>query len=299
MDAAMEQRDSIVDHDLAALESAARALQAHPHFDRALEAFCDGLVGFHVGRPLANLGLGYTLGWAVATLVVYLDHALPAGTTSARLIALCTAGGLAGPKAVKGAIGVLMHFGLIAEAPHVGDRRAKRLRPTDLLLEIQADNVAARLVPLEILGALPGPAQEWGRRRAVVLAYLGGSVEAFARSRFRLYDGYPEIRAFMDRASGYPILLFMLRGIRPAGGGALVATVSPSAISARFDVSRAHVRKLLGVGRQHGWLSVTANGDQIFFEAGFHGRLRQWIALEFAWARRLVATNPVLCEGMA
>jgi DNA-binding transcriptional regulator LsrR (DeoR family) len=91
----------------------------------------------------------------------------------------------------------------------------------------------------------------------------------------------------------------MLRGIRPAGGGALVATVSPSAISARFDVSRAHVRKLLGVGRAHGWLSVTANGDQIFFEAGFHGRLRQWIALEFAWARRLVATNPVLCEGMA
>jgi hypothetical protein len=56
---------------------------------------------------------------------------------------------------------------------------------------------------------------------------------------------------------------------------------------------------LLGVGRQHGWLSVTANGDQIFFEAGFHGRLRQWIALEFAWARRLVATNPVVCEGAA
>jgi hypothetical protein len=48
----MEQRDSIFVCDLAALESEARELLTHRDFDRALEAFCEGLIGFQAGRPL-------------------------------------------------------------------------------------------------------------------------------------------------------------------------------------------------------------------------------------------------------
>lgn len=65
--------------------------------------------------------------------------------TSAHLARLLTAGRLAGPKAVKGAINVLLSFGLIEEDAHGADRRAKRLRPTGLLLDVQRDNIVARL----------------------------------------------------------------------------------------------------------------------------------------------------------
>lgn len=291
MDGATKQRDSISAPDLATLEAEARALQAHPKFDHALAAFCDGMIGSYTGRRLANIGLGHTLGWVVSVLIIYLDHALPEGTTSAQLISLCTAGRLAGAKAVKGAIRVLLSFGLVAEEAHATDRRAKRLRPTQLLLDIHSENIVARLAALEIIQVLPKPATEWGRERSVMLAFFGGNIEALTQSGFRLYDGFPEIRAFMDRACGYLILLDLLNGVVPTRNGA-TTTALPSALAARFDVSRAHVRKLLAMAQNAGWLQFEPKRDQVLLESTFHGRLRHWVALEFVWTWRLV--RPIL-----
>jgi hypothetical protein len=284
----MEQRDSFSAPNLAALEDEARRVIQHPAFDRARQVFCDGLINFHVRRRLTNIGLGYTLGWATAALVVYLDHALPEGVTSAQLIRLLTAGRLAGPKAVKGAINVLLSFGLIEQHARADDRRAKRLRPTDLLLDLQRDNIVARLSGLEIVQPLPSRACEWGRENSVVIAFLGGNVRAFAHHKFRLYDGFPEIRAFMDRACGYLVLLNLGRDAREAKDAGIVTVASPSALASRFDVSRAHVRKLLAAARAQRWLDIDANSGRVLLDASFHQRLMLWIALEFVWTWRLV-----------
>ncbi len=284
----MEQRDSIFAPDRAALEDEARRLTRRPEFDRARAEFCNGLINFHVGRRLANIGMGYTLGWATAALIVYLDHASPEGVTAAELARLLTAGRLASPKAVKGAINVLLSFGLIKGDAHGADRRAKRLRPTDLLLDVQRDNMVARLSALEILQPLPAPARDWGREHSVVIAYLGGSVRAFAHSKFRLYDGFPESRAFMDRASGYPILLDFARDARELSDGAIVTVASSSALASRFHVSRTHVRKLLAAAQAEGWLDIDANSGRVSLDASFHQRLILWIALELVWIRRFV-----------
>jgi hypothetical protein len=253
-----------------------------------LKTFCDRLIDFHVGRRLNNIGMGYTLGWATAALIVYLDHALPEGVTTAQLVRLLTAGRLAGPKAVKGAISVLLSFRLIEEHAHGFDRRAKRLRPTDLLLDVQRDNIVARLSALEIVQPLPKPACEWGRENSVVIAFLGGNVRAFAHHKFRLYDGFPEIRAFMDRASGFLVLLDILRRADDVRGGAIVTAASPSALASRFDVSRAHVRKLLTAAQAQRWLDIDANSGRVLLDPSFHHRLILWIALEFVWMWRLV-----------
>jgi hypothetical protein len=288
MVAAMKRRASNFAPDLATLEDEARVLLTHPDFDRALRAFCAGMVGSYTGRRLANIGLGHTLGWLVSVLVIYLDHAAPEGTTSAKLIALCTAGGLAGAKAVKGAIRVLLSFGLIAEETHATDRRAKRLRPTELLLDIHGENIVARLTALEIVQPLPMPARVWGRERSVMLAFFGGNIEALAQSGFKLYDNFPEIRGFMDRACGYLILLDILGAVAPASDGAAAATASSSAIATRFDISRTHVRKLLVMARDEGWLQIEPRRDRIVLEPTFHRRLRHWVALEFVWTWRLI-----------
>jgi hypothetical protein len=288
MDAAMKQTASIFAPNLSALEDEARALLMHPDFDRALTAFCAGMVGSYTGRRLANIGLGHTLGWLVSVLIIYLDHAAPEGTTSTKLSALCVVGGLAGAKAVKGTIRVLLSFGLIAEEAHATDRRAKRLRPTQLLLDIHSENIVARLTALEIVQKLPRPAREWGRERGVMLAFFGGNIEALAQSGFKLYDNFPEIRAFMDRACGYLILLDILNGGAPRSDGTLAATASSSAIATRFDISRTHVHKLLVMARDQGWLQVEPRHDSIVLEPTFHQRLRHWVALEFVWTWKLV-----------
>lgn len=284
----MKQRAAIFAPNLAALEDEARALLTHADFDRALTAFCKGMVGSYTGRRLANIGLGHTLGWLVSILIIYLDHAAPEAATSTKLSELCVAGGLAGAKAVRGAVRVLLSFGLIAEEAHAIDRRAKRLRPTELLLDIHRENIVARLSALEIVQPLPAPARQWGRERSVMLAFFGGNIEALAQSGFRLYDGFPEIRAFMDRACGYLILLDILNDVAPTSDGVLAATASPSAIATRFDISRTHVRKLLVMARDEGWLRLELRHDRIDLDPAFHQRLRHWIALEFVWTWRLV-----------
>jgi hypothetical protein len=291
MDGATKQRDSISAPSLAKLEDEARALLAHQDFDRALTAFCDGMISSYTGRRLANIGLGHTLGWVVSVLIIYLNHIAPEGTTSAQLINLCTAGGLAGAKAVKGAIRVLLSFGLVSEEAHATDRRAKRLRPTQLLLDIHSENIVARLTALEIIQTLPMPASKWGRERNVMLAFFGGNIEALAQSGFRLYDGFPEIRAFMDRTCGYLILLDLLNSVVLTTDGAPSTTALPSAIAARFDVSPAHVRKLLAMAQNEGWLKFEPKRYQILMESTFHLRLRHWVALEFVWTWRLVRPN--------
>jgi hypothetical protein len=284
----MKQRDTNSPPDRAALDQEARALRAHPAFDRAVSAFCRGMIDTHAGRRLANIGLGHTLGWAVAVLIVTLDAVRPEGPTTAQLVQLCTTGGLAGPKAVRGAIRTLLSFELIAQEKHPTDRRATRLRPLPLLLEIQADNVAARLAALEIVQELPGPALEWGRRRDVMLAFYGGNVEAFARHQFRLYDGFPEIQAFMDRASGYLLLLALLQNCGPAGSAGIPSAVQPSDLAPRVDVSRTHINKLLAAARDQGWLAIKPRSNEVFLAPDFHRRLQHWIALEMVWTWWLV-----------
>lgn len=284
----MKQRDSNTAPDRTALDQDARALRADPDFDQAVRAFCRGMIETHAGRRLANIGLGHTLGWAVAVLIVYLDHVSPEGTTTAQLVDLCTKGGLGGPKAVRGAIGTLLAFELIAEEDHPTDRRARRLRPRPLLLDIQADNVAARLAALEIVQPLPAPARDWGRQRDVMLAFYGGNVEAFARHQFRLYDGFPEIQAFMDRASGYLLLLELLQNCGPAAGAGIPTAIQPSALAPRVDVSRTHLNKLLAAARDEGWLAIGPRSGEVFLAPDFHQRLQHWIALEMVWTWWLV-----------
>lgn len=284
----MKQRDTNLPPDRTALEQEASALRAHPEFDRAVKAFCQGMIDTHAGRRLTNIGLGHTLGWAVAVLIVTLDHLSPEGTTTAQLVHLCTSGGLAGPKAVRGAIRTLLAFDLIGEDEHPTDRRAKRLRPRPLLLDIQADNVAARLAALEVVQPLPAPAHQWGRQRNVMLAFYGGNVEAFARHQFRLYDGFPEIQAFMDRASGYLLLLDMLQNCGPPTGAGVPTAIQPSALAPRVDVSRTHLNKLLAAARDQGWLAVRPRSNEVFLAPDFHARLQHWIALEMVWTWWLV-----------
>ena len=282
----MKQRDSNSAPDRAALEDEARASQAHPDFDRAVKALCQGMIDTHARpaprqyRPRPHFGLGD----CGADCLSRSYQARGDDLVGARC-GLLAAG-------VEGGEGrhqepIVLRADRKRRAPM--NRRATRLRPTQLLLDIQtSENIVARLAALEIVQPLPLPAHEWGRRRSVMLAFYGGNVEAFARHRFRLYEGFPEIQAFMDRACGYLVLLDMLQKAGPASSAGVPTTVLPSALAPRLNVSRTHINKLLATAQDEGWLKVGPKRSEIFLEPTFYRRLRDWVALEFVWTWWLV-----------
>jgi hypothetical protein len=270
----------------AGLVEEAAELTKRPGFDAAMLRFCEALVAFHSGRRVANLGAGRTLSWAVATLIVYLDHGEARGVDFTQILRLCEAGGLGARKAVKRVIDTQVATGLVTREARPEDARARRLRPAPALLALHHESLAARLGALELVQPLWGPARRIAHEPPTLMAFLGGNVEAFARAGFRLYDAFPEVRAFMDRACGYLILLELLR---QASTGERDAAASATRLAERFDVSRAHVRKLSDMARANGWLAGARERGDFALDPAFVGRLRLWIGAEFVWTWRLVA----------
>lgn len=285
----IEQRFDFAPPDRATLKSEAVALTGLPAFDQAALAFCRGMTGFHAGRWVLNVGLSDTVRFVVAALVIHLDAAWPGGATTARVARLCHAGGLAGPKAAKGALAVFRAAGLVRDRPDGSDRRARRLAPTPALLGLMCENLTMRLRAQEALTPLPAPAAAWAATDGVLAAFLGRNIEAYAGMDFRLYDGFPEVRAFMDRQCGYLILLELMAAQLAATCGG-PPRPSLSALAQKFDVSRAHVRLLLADGVARGWLRARGHGGDVALEPETFARLRVWIALEFTWTWRLVGS---------
>jgi hypothetical protein len=284
----MEQTDHFVPPSREVLDAEAEAFLAHPCFDKALIAFCDGMTNYHQQVRASHIGMPDTARWAVAVLILHLSSVAPKMATTATLIRICQAGGLCGPAAVKGAIGLLRGAEFIANGLPADDLRSRQLVPTARLIAMMQRGLAYRLNALSHVAPLPMPPAQWARAPGILSRFIGRNVEAYARSRFKLYDGFPEVAAFMDRSCGYLILLELLARVR-TDDGTIRSQISPSDAAVRFGISRAHVRKLLAIGVSQGWLSTTGAGGQVHIMQTAHAKLRHWVALEFAWTRRLVS----------
>lgn len=282
----MVQTDSFSAPDPVELAAEAAELARDANFSRAAGAFCDGLVGYAAQVRRLNVGAADTLRWALATLTIALDDAAPGGATAARLARLAAAGGLGGPAAVRGGLQALAAGGLVTLEPDPQDRRARRVRPTALLLGVMQAGLAVRLGALEQVRPLPAPAGVWAARPGVLPQFLARNARAFVGG-FRLTDSFPEVRALMDRHGGYLILLQLIARAEPHGG-AVRSQVSPSRAAGEAGVSRAQVRKVLALAAAAGWLAPVGSGGEVRMSAQALARLRQWIAHEFAWTWRLV-----------
>jgi hypothetical protein len=272
--------------DRAGLSEEAEALVAHPGFGSAMRAFCRNLTDFHAAVISPRGGIVDTVTWAVAVLVIVIDAADPKGSNASRLIAACRAGGVSGANAARNAIDHLRQGGMIVGESATVPGLPQRLRPSAKLIGTMQGNLAARLSAIELVVPWPAPAAEFARTPGVLEAFLGGNVAAY-RENFKLFDDFPEVRAFMDRRCGYLVLLHALGRVGEATERH-AALVSLSDIAQRYAVSRAHVRKLFGHAAVQGWLAY-APGGRISFSPACHARLRLWIGYEFVWTRRLLA----------
>ena len=272
--------------DLTGLSREAEGYVVHRDFDKSMLAFCRGLAHFHSVDLTRRPGVVDTVTWAVVLLVLYLDAAAPQRANASQLVAICGGGRLAGATAVRNAIALLQYGGMVVgdEPPTVG--RARRLRPTPKLIETMQNNLAIRLSAMEPVIAWPKPPMEWARTEGVLAAYVRGNVEPYLRERHILFEHFPEVRSFMDRHSGYHILMEVLSRLEISTLGAS-GTISLSEVADKFAVSRTHVRKLFATAADRNWLAFEPGG-RLAIGSETLARYRLWFGHEFAWVRRLV-----------
>lgn len=281
----MEHIDTFLAPQREILMAEADQLAQHAKFDAALGNFCDGLNGYALQVRALNIGAVDTLRWALAALSIAFEGS-GRRANSANLIRLCGLGGLCGPAAVRSNLAAMAAHGLVTLEVDDQDRRVRRVRPTETLLALMRAGLAIRLAALEQVRALPAPAAVWAARPGILPQFMARNVRAFA-SGFLLTDGFPEVAGMMAHQGGYQVLLELIARAR-AEEGVVTSVVAPSHGAEIGGVSRTHVRKLLNQGAEQGWLSVEGPGGLVRLSPETYGRLRQWIAMEFAWTWRLV-----------
>lgn len=148
---------------------------------------------------------------------------------------------------------VMRLFGYLEQAPAGSDRR---LMATDRL--IQSHHERWEL----ILGATAQVLPDGAAALAVVRqdAFTRSFVREIYRNfvlGLRILDYAPDLALFADRNSGMMIMMSLLTAGEPDASfpPAKPVSVSISALSRRFGVSRVHVRKLLRDAEQQGFLS--------------------------------------------
>lgn len=187
---------------------------------------------------------------------------------------------------MRNAIALLRQSGMILVDGRAANGSAQRLRPAPQLVATMQSELALRLAAMEPVMEWPKPAAEWARTEGVLMAFVRGNVEAYRRERFTLYSAFPEIRAFMDRHCGYLILMDSLTRLAVSNGGAS-AVLPLSEMSRKYDVSRAHVRKLFRAAAARDWL-IFEDGGRLTIPATTFSRFRLWFGHEFVWTHRLV-----------
>jgi hypothetical protein len=168
------------------------------------------------------------------------------GFTASRLKQICVEQTICSAGRAEAMLVLMRLFGHVEPAPETGDRRLRLLQATEHLLSSFRQRWEVTLNAMSAI--LPE-----GRQATAVLhddaftrAFVRNAWNQFATG-FRLVNFVPETALFADRNSGFMIMFSLLC----AGGSAdsfppgKPVTISISALSRRFGVSRVHVRKLL------------------------------------------------------
>lgn len=235
-------------------------LRAHPRFSEAVHSSSSGLIEMYQGNRVFNAMLNDRARVQMGFFSLYLYWSrkgdAPSGLTIGRLKEICVEGNFCSPGRVEGMVALMRVFGYARLESDPRDQRVKLIIPTDKLIQTHLRRWRRQFAAMTL--AIP-EAAHW------VEAMDGGGefAPAFLRhlceryiAGFRVLDAVPEVAPFIDRNSGWLILLNLL--VRSGAHGRMtepsVITVNLSRMSRRFGVSRSHARKLLGDAEEAGFI---------------------------------------------
>lgn len=226
------------------------AVRSHPRFRDAVQRMLDGANELYDGNRLLNRIVndrGRLIGGMIALYlhVCSVSEADEPGFTVRRFQAFCVERKLCSFGRARALLTLMCFAGYLAPAPSLSDRRQRRLVPTQQLIELQRRRWQYQFEAMALVSHQGSRALEVYDRPEFVLAFLR-HLGATYTAGFRLLDYSPELSRLVESNAG--LLLVMNLVLSAADGmtpdGAAVP-ISVSALSARFGVARAHVRKLL------------------------------------------------------
>jgi DNA-binding MarR family transcriptional regulator len=241
---------------------AVAALIRHPRFAAAMRAALTENVRLYKGNRILN-HVGYDRGRLVTAILAFYLHVSrepgdpTSGLTAQRLKSLCVEQDVCSPGRARAMLSLLRLFGYVAPAAG-GDRRFKRLEPTELLIASLRQRWAGMFEAVAMM--LPeGDAARVCLDRADFLAAFVRSVVDHYRGGLRALQFTPELAPFAERNAGLTILFSLVIA------GETDDTMPPtrpvripiSELARRFSVSRAHVLRLLREAAAEGLVERT------------------------------------------
>ncbi|SMC44289.1 hypothetical protein SAMN06297251_102244 [Fulvimarina manganoxydans] len=254
---------------------------AHARFNDAVIVFVDGLVGLWSHDPRLRPMLEYERAvcfMLIVCLAAVEDEARPeTWLTMARLREILPQLSIAPDRPIMDFVGSLVEDDLIRLEPSPLDRRARRIVPSQRMLELDREWLSVIHAPLDCL--YPNMTYEvaLARDEAHHRAYRQASVQVFAVANY-IMTSNPPADYFVREAVGSRIfVMLMAEAERDPEHRSDRAFLTRAA--ARAGASRTHVRNVLKGAAERGYLRLPEGGDNrieampILIESG-----RRWVA---------------------
>lgn len=236
------------------------ALQKHPQFEAACRAMSSGVVELYQGNRLLNTVVNDRGRIVIGFISLYLHFGMQendprSGLTLSRLKAICVEQDVCSAGRAEALVAVMRLFGYLEPAPDAADRRVRRLVPTEKLIASYQERWERVMAALGRIRPEGNAALAAIRRIEFVSALVRQFTEHFLAG-IRIIDHSPDLTLFTDRNAGLMVAFSLLLdscddGFTPARP----VTVSISALSRRFGVSRVHVRKMLRDAADEGFIA--------------------------------------------
>lgn len=271
--------------------AAIATLRAHPSFGAASLHITGGIEGHFGGNLMLSRVMSDRGRVLFAVGVLCLDAETEGGLTAARMMALTTELGLSSPGRAKAMLALLRWGGYLAAGASDGDRRERRLVPTEKLW-------AAIRARWQLLFEGLAVIEPTGRKALALIdepafrrAFLRALAGAF-RAGYRPLHHAPALAAAVERDAGLMILLALdlaaSRGLAPP----------PIAhLAGRFGVSRAHVLAVLREAEAAGLVGRDPLSGAAIAAPSLHEGVSQLVAAILALAA--MAAAAALGDGTA
>lgn len=240
-------------------------IRAHPRFPEAgwrmavtpIEALPSGRLATFILNDRVRTQIGY--------FILYLYWSARQGgrpgITASQIKSVFTEMKFASAGRVDTLIAAMRLFGYVRLEPDPYDKRVKLIVPTER-------HVAAFLQMLQMqLTAMAEVMEEGSTGLANLerMAFMSAFIRKVCESRyygFRLVNSVPEIKTFFNYHAATPILLYMMTNGHKTDTQTVETTISVSRLSKQFQVSRAHVRKVLAEAAAAGFIARPATDTQ-------------------------------------
>ena len=245
--------------------ASAESLMRHPRFDDAVSMLIDRLADLYGGdrrlvRDLFEYDRAVTFMLAICIAMNERDEEPATWLSLAKLAEGAARMGIGPARRVRRMVEEMRGDGYLLFEPMAGDRRRHRLRPSERMLAIDREWVAAFHEPLALL--MP----EEPRYRAAVArdpayhrSYRRVALQTLEIAR-QTIAGHPAVDSFLHQASGARVLTTLMQSTRDNPDG-WSAPGFYTVAAERSATTRVHVRNMLRAAARAGHVEITEAPD--------------------------------------